>query len=516
MKKHIYVYFLSGIAALLFFGCEKMLDITPEDKVTGNNFWKEKGQIESSIVGAYSRLQGCLDLFYAWGELRSEIVAINKFDNDRSSIHQNSLSKDNGYCGWGAVYSTINQFNYVIDYAPMVRALDKSFTETELDYFLGEAKTMRALCYFYLARTFQTFPYITVASKNDEQDYSYAGLPGTQALDSIVKDLLWAESRVRDNFDDVTFSSTKLKTCYEKGRVTKPMVWALLADVYLTQNKYPQALEYVDKIIGSGRFSLAVDGEKWFDIFSLGNTSEGIFELQFSREYNNAGDFLKWFSNQSSVGGETWYQLQKTRSTQTCKYWQGSDYLNPRVDNRGAGGTYLAGLSNMVDYMFVWKWCGKKYNSDKSEDYRDGNANDPNWIFYRLADVCLMKAEALNRLGRLDDAVGVLREVRQRVGVREDIVYKDMVDLENQILDERAAELAFEGKRWFDLVRIARRQDNVEVISQRLTAARYYGTGAGSEGYYKAKVSDPLSWYFPIHKSEMDKNPNLVQNPYYK
>ena len=519
MKKWIFQTLV--ITLIVFCGCKDLLDVTPEDKVTGNNFWRNKEQIETAMVGGYGRLQGCLHTFFVWGELRSELVIVTggpanspgTIDN-RRNVNNNMITQDNGECYWGGVYSTINQFNYVIDFAPSVRAVDRSFTETELDYFLGEAITMRSLCYFYLARTFHSFPYITEASKTDQQRYDYAPIPGTQALDSIVKDLLWAESRVRKDYSDVTFSDVNLRTLYEKGRVTQPFIWALLADVYLTQNKYGEALVYLDKIINSERFSLMVGDRGWYSIFFPGNSAESIFEIQFSRAYENSGNVVRWFSDRGDDRGEQWYNLRRTLRTQTFKYWEGDSRLVPRIDSRGGGGTYITGSS--TETSLVWKWSGNRWGGLRNdEQMRNASTNDANWILYRLADVYLMKAEALNRLSRQDEAVEVLTAVRTRVNVTEPVSYANEEELENLILDERAAELAFEGKRWFDLVRIARRQNNnIDLISNRLSESRTMTNI--DDALWKARVADPMSWYFPINKSELEKNPNLVQNPYYR
>ncbi len=514
------IYKLIVVAVVVLCGCEKMLDVTPEDRVTGQNFWKDKNEVESTIIGAYSKLQSCVSSFFAWGELRSELVNVDgKSDGAREDVNNNMITEDNGFCDWKDVYSTINQFNIVVDYAPTVRALDKSFTEKELGYYMGEAKTMRALCYFYLARTFQAFPYITVGSKNDEQQYVYPALPGSQVLDSLIKDLKWAESRVRTDFNDVAFESARVKSLYEKGRVTQPLVWALLADIYLTKNQYSDAIVYLDKILNDDRFVL-LPSWQWFDNFFPGNSAESIFELQFCADYDNAGgQIIKWYSSLSEVSGEQWYRLQRTQSTFTFKYWEGVDQMKPRMDIRGEGGTYPSRkLSfSMSGGIMVWKWAGKKYAGSTDSDYRNGTSNDPNWIFYRLADIYLMKAEALNRMEKSKDAADILKIIRDRANVIETIAYTNTVDLENQILDERAAELAFEGKRWFDLVRIARRQNNnFEVISKRIVEARYSGAGSYYEGIEKAKVNDPLSWYFPVHKNELERNYHLTQNLYYK
>ena len=517
MKKWIYKTVILATIAV-FCSCDAMLDLTPEDKVTGNNFWIEKGQVETAMVGGFGRLQECLYSFYAWGELRSDLVYVVGGSGgghaDRVNANNNMITQENGLNDWGAVYSAINQFNFVIHYAPQVQAADRSFSDEELAYFLGEARTMRALCYFYLARTFEQLPYITAASQTDEQRYDYEPIPATAVLDSIVKDLLWAETRVRENYNDVNFATAALRLRYDKGRVTRPIVWALLADVYLTQNNYDRSIEYSDKIINSGLYSLASGPQQWYSIFYPGNSSEGIFELQFAREYNNSGNFVRWFSNQSSVSGDNWYQIRMSMRTRTYLYWEGDDIYSTRMvsDDRGRGGTYPYEMYSMPS-MPVWKWIGIKHGSD-DEDYRNASYNDPNWIFYRLADIYLMKAEALNRQGNMVDAARIVQNIRTRVAVQAEVSYSSQNELENIILDERASELAFEGKRWFDIVRIARRQNDYNVIADRLALA--WTQSPLVEAVYRARVADPQSWYFPIHRNELEKNPNLRQNIYYR
>lgn len=517
-KKYTRQFVLLG---LVFFavGCDKMLELYPEDQVTRDSFWQNESNVESVMTAAYNKLQGCLNSFFVWGEVRGDLVNISKTDNasaqNRRRVNQHELTQENEYCDWGIVYQTINMLNLVIDFAPLVVERDETFTNDKKNQYIAEAKTMRALCYFYLARTFETFPYITQSAQSDEQNYIFPGSPGIQVLDSLVKDLTWAETIIRKNFNDIHFESSILKTMYDKGRAHQTTVWALLTDIYLTQNKYTEAVNYADKLINSGNFSLLSSGE-WLQNFYPGNSSEGIFELQFSKMYQNSGDFVKWFSDQSSVGGETWYMLQRNFTTGTYTFWEGSERSNTvKNDVRGQGGTYpnptLA--ATWQDCDFIWKWSGIKWNGTTASDRRNQDSNDPNWIFYRLADIYLMKAEALNRLGRSQEAINILKIIKLRAGLDEQIYFTDVKALEDRILDERAAELAFEGKRWFDMVRIARRQNDYLILSDRIGSAYY---SSYRQGAVRAKLTDPLSWYMPIHRSELEKNPQLVQNKYYK
>ena len=126
----------------------------------------------------------------------------------------------------------------------------------------------------------------------------------------------------------------------------------------------------------------------------------------------------------------------------------------------------------------------------------------------------LMKAEALNRLQQADQAIELLLEIRERAGYTNETIESGSEDmLEELILDERAREFAAEGKRWYDLIRIAKRQDNYEVIADRIADAMAFPS---EQGIWKARVFKPLSWYFPIHRDELDLNRMLTQNPYYE
>ena len=89
--------------------------------------------------------------------------------------------------------------------------------------------------------------------------------------------------------------------------------------------------------------------------------------------------------------------------------------------------------------------------------------------------------------------------------------YNDKDKMEKLVLVERQRELMFEGKRWFDLMRMARRDGKtnrlVETIIRKITENQSVVSS-------KMKVMDAL--YFPIHENELDANPNLKQNPYYE
>lgn len=126
-----------------------------------------------------------------------------------------------------------------------------------------------------------------------------------------------------------------------------------------------------------------------------------------------------------------------------------------------------------------------------------------------------MKAEALSQLGQYDDALEIINDLRIRAFVDPySSVQETPQAFEDLIMEERAKELSYEGKRWFDLLRMGRRNSYerkdklIEIIIENVPATQ--------KRVLASKLSDPYGWYLPIYDNEIENNLNLVQNPYYQ
>ena len=130
----------------------------------------------------------------------------------------------------------------------------------------------------------------------------------------------------------------------------------------------------------------------------------------------------------------------------------------------------------------------------------DYNTNSASVIVLRYADVLLMKAEALNELGQTSDAEEPLYQVRKRAGLtnRGDVEGLTQDQMRDKIRQERRIELAFEGHRWFDMIRWDNGQYALDFLH--------------SIGKINASQKHLL---FPIPQKEIDTNPNLKQNTGY-
>lgn len=158
----------------------------------------------------------------------------------------------------------------------------------------------------------------------------------------------------------------------------------------------------------------------------------------------------------------------------------------------------------------LWKYLGVTLNSSVGRSR--SSQRDGHFIYYRYADVVLMKAEALTELDRFAEANQLVSEIADRaLMTHPDIVVKD--DLRKSILDERAREFIIEGKRWFDLLRAAKRNhfEKKQIIINMILA----GADIQQQAVLKTKVYDTLSYYLPIPQQDILYNQNLKQNPFY-
>ncbi|RYZ29648.1 MAG: RagB/SusD family nutrient uptake outer membrane protein [Chitinophagaceae bacterium] len=476
--------------------CKKWLDLKPENGIIRQNYWQTKEQVEASVFGCYASLLGGSDrplpeYFFLWGELRADFLTPSTgITAEQTQIMEVNILETNSLVNWRAAYRTINFCNTVIDFAPGVREKDPTFSQQALDAYLAEAKALRGLLYFYLVRTFRDVPLVLKATSSDADLQQLAKSSGQDVLQQIVKDLTEAEAAA-----SITYNST----AHDKGRITKWGVNAILADVYLWLEKYPEAIAACNKIMNSGRFGL-VSGFNWFNsVFVNGNSNEGIFEIQFDKNKQNT------FYNMFRLNPQF---LAATIVTDPDLGLYQADPTDPTLkDIRGDGAAATFGDSR------IWKYIGIDENTARAQ-----TESYAHWIVYRYADVMLMKAEALALSGSGQEALGLVNLIRLRARAlpqtaqNPDPSNEDAVA--DYILEERAREFAYEGKRWFDLLRHAKRKNykRIDILLNMVARA----VPAALQQSAIAKYKDPNSHYLPIYQYELQTDKNLVQNPFYK
>ncbi len=466
-------------AAVAFTSCNDYLTVAPENDLIKEKFWTKREDVNGALAATYNALRDNSLKSLILGEVRADLVDFGGANfSDYVRIGQSNISPTNGVVNWGSYYKPINLANTLMYYDKQVFEKDRTFTKEYLDAVDAEALFIRSLSYFYLIRLWKDVPLVLEPSISDTTNLYLPKSPEKVVINQIIEDLLKAK--------DMAYTTQFMGTDYFYGRANKFSIMALLADVYLWNEQYDKCIQYCDEIINSGLYALE-NNEIWFTIYYPGNSaSESIFELQFDDDLDNQENPI--YNNLIPVTGGAQVTLD-TRNT---------SLLLEREDAR-----------NFQGRGAVWKYIGKDPLGQIS---RTTSERDANWIIYRYADILLMKAEALIELDRLEEANNLIRETVLRAGIAYNPIF-DKVQLRQALRDEKGREFLLEGKRWFDLLRAAKRDGfaNKQIIINMILS----GADIKQQAILKTKVYDTLSYYLPIAERELIYNQNLEQNPYY-
>jgi starch-binding outer membrane protein, SusD/RagB family len=478
------IYFVSALLSLTT-SCANFLDLKPKDNLVQDEFWQNKEQVNSAVAACYASMNetGYMDRVIMWGELRAEMLVSARASGDQLDMLMGFMKPSSSVVDWASFYKTINYCNTVLAFGKTTLQKDPTFTETELKIYEGEALAVRALTYFILVRNFKDVPLVVTATLNDQTDFYVKKEKEGVIIAKIIDDL-----KIALNALPVGYAKS---AAYDKGRMTKGAVLALLADVYLWSNRYNECIAACGTIEKLNKYHL-VDGSDWFNkIFFAGNSEEGIFELQFN-------DIFATLRNYFYV------------TNPMFKAYNGiADLYGDDLNDKRGNLTTFNQNGNIV-----FKFAGVNPNSG---EYRSDQQFYNTWVFYRYADVILMQAEAYLKSStrqNLDSAYFLINSVHQRATSTPLEANISVTELEKALLLERQKEFAYEGKRWYDLLRFARRNKFQE--QKLITEMAETKTNSDNFQEIMSYYSDTASYFLPIYMEEINKNPNLEQNPYYK
>jgi hypothetical protein len=486
-------YIIALVLTAAFVGCKKdFLDKAPLDSVNTANYYKTAEDAVNAVNAAYQPLQRPkLYNFRIW---TTDIMAGNSVtgagggtDGIETQDEQNFVTTS-ANAGVLDVYRGpapgILQCNIVLQKVPAI-----SMDETLKNRVLGEAKFLRALYYFNLVRLFGDVPLITKPQVVGD-DLKVKRSPKADVYALIIQDLTDA------------IAALPAATSYsgaDIGRASKGSATGLLAKVYLTLGNYQKTVDLCKQVTALG-YSLNAN---YADNFSATkkNTVESLFEVQYSgaTTYGFFDDFnqASWTFNftgplNTFFGGGFFVWDQPTQEF-VNNYESGDLRKDLTVLYPGCpafdGKNYLASYSSTGFNL-------RKFLVPKSIS-PDYNTNPADFPVLRYADVLLMQAEALNEHGQAS-AEAPLNLVRNRAGLASVAAGLSKDAFRTRVLHERRMELAFEGQRWFDLIRISNGQYGLDFLH--------------SIGKVNATAKFLL---MPIPQQEIDANPNLTQNPGY-
>lgn len=459
--------------------CSKdYLDVTPMTDVLDNNFYKTTADAEMALIGCYDGYQrtssnGNLSFYVA-----SEVLSDNTFGGTGSTdgrgyqaldrFNKSQSPADNNLFNgtWADYYAGIFRCNTLLGKLDGTAFTEGTTTRARIE---GEARFLRAIMYFDLVRLFEKVPLLTEPTADN--------VPQSEAAPVyklIAEDLKFAAANIPAD------AYPKANSALNDGRVTKYAAEALLARVYMFYTGYygtddlgvtkAEVLTGLEDVISSGEFGLVEEFKSLWPAASFvpdvanntldksGYAGEGNKEVVFAQKFNSTQDY------NGNLDGNRWLVMMGLRNTNFAPYGQGwgACTVNPRLVNEFAtdderktasiidiAGEGITGFdaANQREYT---GYSNKKYSPTALPDGKSdtGGSNDfqisqqQDYFVIRYADVLLMAAE----LGS-GNAQAYYDEVRTRSGLT-----ARPVTLAN-ILEERKFEFAFEGIRYWDLLR---------------------------------------------------------------
>lgn len=468
-------------ALIVFSSCQDWLNIEPQDKLIKEKFWEKTADVNSALAATYDAMRGLSEKSMILGEVRADLV---EFDEQSyanyAKIAGSDINPSMGETSWSDYYKVINLANSVMHFDKQVFEKDETFTKEMLQATDAEALFLRSLAYYYLIRIWKDVPLVTNATLSDTSNIFVPKNTEKEVVRQVISDLEKAK--------DMAYTTEFEGTDYFYGRANRYSIIALLADIYLWDEQYQKCIDACNEIINANLYSLE-NQNSFFNIYYPGNSAvESIMEFQYNDE----------FESQENPIYKTMLPLDTEQSKKMSFNTKELNQLMESNDLRRFGGE-----------LATWKYMGKDLYGTVP---REENERSANWIVYRYADVLLFKAEAAIELEQYDVANDIIRMIAERSGVSFSPL-NDKELLRQAILVEKSREFLFEGKRWFDILRVAKRDNfaNKQLIMNMILS----GADIKQQAVLRTKVYDTLSYYLPINKKEIDYNPNLKQNSYY-
>ncbi|WP_445736255.1 RagB/SusD family nutrient uptake outer membrane protein [Mariniflexile sp.] len=496
MKKHIRI---TGFLALILtmsipMGCGSgyLEDVDVFTALDGNTFYQSEDDAVKAVTAAYTILQGralykveLYALEYSTGDYAMTEGGFQyanfvnfQFDNTEPQVITNVYSD---------CYKGIARANAVIDKVPKITFANQDLQKR----IIGEARFLRGLYYFHLAKIYGAVPIIDrlVTGPNDPLFFPSRN-PVTEVYAFIEEDFKAAIAALPKKGE---YNAANL------GRATSAAAAGYLGKVYLYQKKYPEARDaFADVISGKyGNLDLVNYENNFLD--TTENNLESVFEVQFVGGYGNV-----WAGDDGGAETESTYLGTLFGPKQFGNAYP-SDYVNSVFDNNGEANSLrrIYTIARPGDSWGTWtpvtvaQWNARIPDAGGNSAIRKGNLGNNesllqssiNYRMMRFSDVLLMYAEAINEAnnGPNQAAYDAINRVRTRAAVLPIQTGLDKAAFFQKIKTERVLEFSFELSRYFDLIR--------------------WGLGTEMPGFKVGKNE-----LIPIPASEISKNQNLLPN----
>lgn len=467
------------ISIITWSACEDALTLTPENSATFRNAYETESDIEAAVRLCAQQLRGMSFIYNeTMGHLLDTIGSETEYQM-RELNPQTIRQAD-----WGSHYELIGAANVVIKYADQINA-----SQERKDYYLGQGLFYRALAYFQMV---QTWGDVVIIGLDADMEIARPKMPWTQVVDYAIQDARKAVELLPD-YDKV--KDSRGNAPQYKNEPCKGAANALLAYLcaWKAGGKYfarPEERNYDEKalweeaeaactaIIGtetgvsSGIYHLVANPEEVCTSVFKGCSLESIFELQYAPYWDEIADGLETdvyttSGDQRAIPYHMWLmQVKIYGSGYDCikdqkrllkaitvkemypgndlrrqsYFWEFDSMSNENLNNVTGGFAYPYAFRDFVV-------------STEAGEIGTFEHFDCNYVFWRLADIYLLRAECRARLNKNDLAIADVNVIRSRANAALYNASEDNGDVRRTVFRERERELLYEGQRYFDMIR---------------------------------------------------------------
>lgn len=493
--KTIKIYHFLPLLLLLNLACADFLDREPLDQLTASSFYKTEADAHRAMLSVYTPMMHEDWTGKGWQitEIPSDNTQPGGLDPDFTPIDNFTVTTDNLTVGnyWAIHYRQVALANVALE-----KVGGMELEEEKINQFIAEARFLRAVAYFDLVRIYGAVPLVVLAPEFG-QDMNLPRSSVADVYELIVSDLDYASEHL-----PLSWSGQYI------GRATKGAALGYLAKVHLTRRDFLPARNAAKAVMDLGVYDLMENYADNFELSTCDNNKESLFQVQFT----GCGPFGTGNAMQAFFA--PWGEgITKDRDGWGSQIPTGPQQSNPGTtivdafeeeDLRRNPSIMSANVHyptiNPGDGGYTYPGNGASATAVNIKKYVVGSganicfmSTPHNAHLMRYSDILLTYAECIMEIeGGLSsntEALAAFNQVRERAGM------EPLTEIDKEsMLHERRLEFAFEGHRWFDLVRSGRM---VEILTLH------------------GKNPDTHHLLFPIPASELQINPNLDQNPGY-
>jgi hypothetical protein len=463
---------------MLLVSCRKMIAVPPPiNTITTAEMFESDKQANTAMAAVYSgMINGALSFTSGYATLLGGLSADELFyygalDLDMKSFGPNQLLYNNSYSSqvWTNLYKVIYTANGVIE--GIEGSKSEALTDSIRNKLTGEAKFVRAFCYFYLTNFFGDVPLVLTVEFN--QTRYMPKTPASEVYRQVIQDLKEAQSLLGTDYP--TPASTKERIVPNKWVVT-----AMLARTYLYTGDYANAAAQATAVINNNSvFKLESDLNRVFLI----DSKEAIWQLKQGTADPN-------YKNGTAEANTI---LPSPLATGISYH-----YLTPALMNAFEAGDLrrTAWVGSTTNNGAGQTWYAYKYKLGRHNTVT-GAASSEYYMVLRLAEMYLIRAEATinNTPGAVEAAVADLNEIRRRANLIELPKTLTAQQVTTAIAQEKRVELFAEwGHRWLDLKRTKQAHAVLSAMPE------------------KQPWTGDYQLLYPIPPYEIQVNPRIVQN----